>query len=163
MSRHISDLHSILAQLIAEHRKLLDLLEAQHIAMKAFDLGAMADLMPRQEMTRLRIVDLENKRRTLTRQIAVAHKLPEEPRLARMAELFPQHSDALLKARADLRDLASRISRRSQGSGRLASAVLGHLNTVVRLLAGAAQRAGLYTRRGIPRVGSRICVMDAVG
>jgi hypothetical protein len=34
---------------------------------------------------------------------------------------------------------------------------------VVRLLAGAAQRAGLYTRRGIPRVGSRIGVMDAVG
>ena len=53
MSRHISDLHTILAQLIAEHRKLLDLLEAQHAAMKMFDLDAMADLMPRQEMTRL--------------------------------------------------------------------------------------------------------------
>ena len=63
MSRHISDLHTILAQLMAEHRKLLDLLEKQHAAMKKFDLDAMADLMPRQEMTRLRIGDLENKRR----------------------------------------------------------------------------------------------------
>lgn len=163
MSRHISDLQTILAQLIAEHRKLLDLLEAQHKAMKVFDLSTMADLMPRQEMTRLRIVDLENKRRVVTRQIAAMHKLSEEPRLARMAELYPQQADALLKARSELRDFALRIARRSQLSGRLTSAVLGHLNTVVRLLAGAAQRAGLYTRRGIPRVGSRIGVMDAVG
>jgi len=163
MSRHISDLHTILAQLITEHRKLLDLLEAQHGAMKVFDLRAMADLMPRQEMTRLHIGDLENKRRLVMRQIATVHKLPEEPRLVRMAELFPQHAPSLLKARSELRDLAERIARRSQLSGRLASAVLGHLNTVVRLLAGAAQRAGLYTRRGIPRVGSRIGVMDAIG
>jgi hypothetical protein len=163
MSRHISDLNTVLAHLIAEHRKLLELLEAQHTAMKAFDVSVMADLMPRQEMTRLRIVDLESKRRAVMRQIALTHKLTEEPRLSRVAELFPQQAEALLKARSELRDLASRIARRSQLSGRLASAVLGHLNTVVRLLAGAAQRAGLYTRRGIPRVGSRIGVMDAVG
>jgi hypothetical protein len=163
MSRHISDLHAVLAQLIAEHRKLLELLEAQHAAMKVFDLNVMSDLMPRQEMARLRIIDLENKRRNLMRQIMAAHKLAEEPRLARMAELFPQHAELLLKSRAELRDIAAQISRRSQLSGRLASGVLRHLNTVVRLLAGAAQRAGLYTRRGIPRIGSRIGVMDAVG
>jgi hypothetical protein len=139
MSRHISDLHTVLAQLIVEHRKLLDLLEAQHTAMKAFNLSVMADLMPRQEMARLCIVELENKRRSLMRQIMAVHKLPEEPRLAKMAELFPQHAPILLKNRSELRDLAGRI------------------------LAGAAQRAGLYTRRGIPRVGSRIGVMDAIG
>ena len=87
------------------------------------------------------------------RQIAATLKLPEEPRLTRLAELFPQYAAALLKARNDLRELAAKIAQRSQGSGRLASAVLGHLNTVVRLLAGAVQRAGLYTRQGIPRVG----------
>jgi hypothetical protein len=163
MSRHITDLHTVLAQLIGEHRKLLHLLDAQHVAMKTFDLNAMADLMPRQEMTRLRIGELEGKRRMLTRQIAAVHKLAEEPRLTHMAELYPQHSEALLKARLELRNLATRISNRSQISGRLTSAVLGHLNNVVRVLAGAAQRAGLYTREGIPRVGTRIGVMDAVG
>jgi hypothetical protein len=163
MSRHITDLHTVLAQLIVEHRRLLELLDAQHAAMKVFDLNVMADLMPRQEMARLRIIDLENKRRWLTRQIAAVHKLEGEPRLSQMAQMFPQHTAALLKSRDELRDVATQISRRSQTSGRLASAVLGHLNTVVRLLASAAQRAGLYTRRGIPRVGSRIGVMDAVG
>ena len=162
MSRAISDLISILSQSVAEHRKLLELLDLQHAAMKKFDLSAMADLMPRQEMTRLRLGELENKRRGLMRQIAATLKLSQEPRLSRLAELFPQYADALLKARDELRQLAAKIAQRSQGSGRLASAVLGHLNTVVRLLAGAVQRAGLYTRQGIPRVGSRLGVMDAV-
>jgi hypothetical protein len=163
MSRHITDLVSILLQSIAEHRRMLEHLELQHAAMKKFDLGAMADLMPRQELTRLRLGELENKRRALMRQITATLKLPEEPRLTRLAELVPQHAAALLKARTELRELAAKIAQRSQGSGRLASAVLGHLNTVVRLLAGAVQRAGLYTRQGIPRVGSRLGVMDAVG
>ena len=48
-------------------------------------------------------------------------------------------------------------------AGRLASAVLGHLNTVVRLLAGAVEKAGLYTKQGIPQVSARIGVMEAVG
>jgi hypothetical protein len=163
MSRPISDLVSILSQSLAEHRKMLEYLDLQHAAMKKFDLGAMADLMPRQELTRLRLGELENKRRSLMRQITAMLKLSEEPRLTRLAELFPQHAASLLKARNELREMAAKIAHRSQGSGRLASAVLGHLNTVVRLLAGAAQRAGLYTRQGIPRVGSRLGVMDAIG
>jgi hypothetical protein len=163
MSRHISDLQTILAYLIAEQRKLLELMDQQHAAMKVFDLTTMADLMPRQEMSRLKINELESKRRNLTRQIAALHKLPEEPKLSRLIELFPPQADGLRKAREELRDLATRISQRSQISSRLSSAVLGHLNTVVRVLAGAAQRAGVYTRQGIPRVGSRIGMMDAVG
>jgi hypothetical protein len=163
MLRQISDLLSILAQLAGEHRKLLDQLDAQHAAMKKFDLSAMAEVMTRHQATRLRINELENKRRGVMRQITTMLKLSEEPKLIKLAELFPPHAPNLLKARAELRDLAAKISRRTQGSGRLASAVLGHLNTVVRLFAGAVERAGIYTRQGIPRVASRVGVMDAVG
>jgi hypothetical protein len=163
MSRHISDLQAILSQLAAEHRKLFDQLEAQHAAMKKFDLPVIADWITRSEATRLRINDLESRRRNLMRQITVSLKLPAEPRLTRLAELFPPQAAGLLKARQELRDLATRILRRSQGSSRLASAVLGHLNTVVRLLAGAVERAGLYNKQGIPRVVSRVGVMDAIG
>jgi hypothetical protein len=163
MSRHISDLQAILMQMAAEHRKLLDQLEAQHAAMKKFDLVAIADWITRSESTRLRINDLESRRRNLMRQITLTLKLPQEPRLARLAEMFPPQAEGLLKVRAELRDLATRISRRSQGSSRLATAVLGHLNTVVRLLAGAVERSGLYSKQGIPRVVSRVGVMDAIG
>ena len=163
MSRHITDLNSILIQLTAEHRKLLELMEGQHLAMKKFDLNAMADLMPKQEMIRLRLIDLESKRRGMMRVIMTALKLPHEPKLTQLAQAFPQYSEALLKSRNELRDVAAKIAQRSQGSGRLASAVLGHLNRVMRIFASAAKQAGLYTRQGVPRVGSRIGSLNAVG
>jgi hypothetical protein len=45
----------------------------------------------------------------------------------------------------------------------LAGAVLGHLNTVVRLIAGAVEQAGVYTKQGVPQVSARIGVIEAVG
>lgn len=163
MSRQITELQAILTQMTAEHQKLLDQMEAQHVAMKKFDLTAMGDLVTKEEATRLRINSLEQKRRLQVRQIMTNLKLTEEPRLKKLAELFPNQAPPLLKARDDLRDVAKKIMTRSQGSHKLASAVLGHLNTVMRLLAAVVERAGLYTRQGVPRVATRIGVMDAVG
>jgi len=78
-------------------------------------------------------------------------------------ELQPASRNSLLKLRDELRDLAARITARTHVAGRLAGAVLGHLNTVVRLLAGAVEKTGVYTKQGVPRVSSRIGVMEAVG
>jgi hypothetical protein len=55
------------------------------------------------------------------------------------------------------------ISDRTHVAGRLASAVLGHLNTALRLFAGAVGQAGVYTKAGVPKVANRIGVMEAVG
>ena len=131
--------------------------------MKTFNLSVMADLMPRQEMARLRIVELENKSRSLMRQIMAVPKLPEEPRLAKMAELFPQHGPELLKTR--------RRTARSGGANCPAFATFGPAGVGGsrafehrRPPSGRCGAAGgVYTRQGIPRVGSRIGVMDAIG
>jgi hypothetical protein len=163
MSRQVSELQTLLTQLTMEHRKLLEQMDAQHAAMKKLDLKAMAELLNQQESGRLRINALEVKRRALVRAIAGSLKMTEEPKLTRLAEMFPQQGEALLKARSELREIGKRISQRAYISSKLAGGVLGHLNTVVRLLAGAVERAGLYTRRGVPRVASRIGVMEAVG
>jgi hypothetical protein len=163
MSRQVSELQALLSQLTAEHRKLLGLMESQHAAMKKLDIAAMGDLINLQEATRLRINNLEARRKTLIRQITTALRLSEAPTLNGLAEMFPQQATALIKAREELREVIGKVSQRSRHSGRLAGAVLGHLNTAMRLLAGAVERAGLYTRRGVPRLATRIGVMEAVG
>jgi hypothetical protein len=83
--------------------------------------------------------------------------------LTKLADLYPQRRQSLFKLRDELRGVASTISNRTKVSSRLAGAVLGHLNTVVRLLAGAVERAGVYTKAGVPRVANRIGIMEAVG
>ena len=76
--------------------------------------------------------------------------------------LHPPRRDALLKLRDELKAIAEEISGRVKISARIAAAVLGHLNTAVRLLAGAVERAGVYTKSGAPKVTRRIGVMEAI-
>lgn len=163
MSRHVPELESILQQMIDEHDRLLKHFQVQHEAMKAFDLKAMDVAVNLQEASRLRVATLETKRRTLVAQLARAHGLTENMTIADIAKLYPQRGQALIKLRDTLKEAISQIATRTHIAGKLAGAVLGHLNTVVRLLAGAVDRAGLYTKHGVPQVSARIGVMEAVG
>jgi hypothetical protein len=163
MLRQLADLETTLQQLINEHRKLLVHMDAQQIAMRKMDLSAMDVAVNGQEACRLRISTIETKRRSITQLLTRGMKLEGPVTIAKLAELYPQKRDVLLKLRDELKDAATKVASRTKVAGKLAGAVLGHLNTVVRLLAGAVERAGTYTKHGVPRVSSRIGVMDAVG
>lgn len=161
--RPVADLEAALQQLVIEHRKLLKHIDAQQLAMRTLNLRAMDEATNQQEAARLRIATLEQKRRTLTLQIAKLLRLPSEPKIPQLAELFPHRKPVLLKLRQELMEAIAEIGSRNHVAGKLAGAVLGHLNTAVRLLAGAVEHAGLYTKQGVPRMAARIGVMEAVG
>jgi hypothetical protein len=163
MSRALFDLESILQQLIVEHRKLLKHVDAHQMAMKTMALDGMDAAANQQEASRLRIVTLENNRRAIVAQLAQQNRLTGEITISRLSQLFPQRGEALLKLRDELKKTIEQIQTRTHIAGRLAGAVLGHLNTVVRLIAGAVERAGIYTKTGAPQVSGRIGMMEAVG
>lgn len=159
----IADLELLLTQQIAEHRKLLAFCDAQQTAMKAFDFKVMEDLTHLTEACRMRIATAENKRKTLTLLINKALKLPNDAKLPQIADAVPQFKASLTRLRDELKDVMAQIQKRNFVAGKVAGAVLGHLNTVVRLIAGAVEKAGLYTKQGVPKVSARIGVMEAVG
>jgi hypothetical protein len=161
--RQISDLEAILQQLIDENRKLLKHIESQQIAMKTLNLLAMDQSTRLQEAARLRIVALDNKRRGLVIQLGKILRIPGEPRIGQLADFLPHRKSVLLKMRNDLREILEQLASRNHIAGRVAGAVLGHLNTAMRLLAGAVEHAGLYTRRGLPQTVTRVGLMEAVG
>ncbi len=163
MATQADELQAILQQLINEHEKLLRHLQAQQVAMKKLDQAALEDISHLQEATRLRIASLETRRRTVANQLARLLRIEDKPTLTRIAEAMPAAKIKLLSLRKRLKELVSQVSSRATVAGRLAGAVLGHLNTVVRLLAGSVEKAGLYTKNGVPQVSSRIGVLEAVG
>lgn len=163
MSRLLSDLETVLEGMIVEHRKLLAHVQSHEAAVRSFDLKAMETLARQQETDRTRIAAWELKRKAVLAQLARSARIDPGISIAQLADLFPQQRPALLKLRDELKGLAQQISNHTRISGRVAGAVLGHLNTAVRLLAGAVERAGLYTKQGIPQVSRRIGVMEAVG
>ena len=163
MSRQLAELENVLGLMLAEHRKLLEQTEAQQIAMRTMQAEQMQNIVALQETTRLRITTLDTKRRNLAIQIGKLIRLPGEPTLAQLAQAFPARAIALRHLRDDLRGLVQAIQSRTTVGARLAGAVLGHLNTAVRMIAGAVEHAGVYTKHGTPRVAARIGAIEAVG
>lgn len=166
MSRLVAEVEAVLQQLVAEHRKLLGHVQAHGKAVRSMDLRAMDAAAAQQEAARLRIAGLDSRRKSIVLQLARTMKIDPGPAgltLSQLAELHPPRRDALLQFRRELRELAAAITAHTTVSGRVARAVLGHLNTAVRLLAGAVERAGTYTRQGTPKVARRIGAMEAVG
>jgi hypothetical protein len=163
MSQQIQQIETFMQSLINEHKKLLMLVEAHQKAIRALDLKAMEDAGQAQEACRLRIATIETKRRTLALQLMRATRIHGEPTVSKLAEMFPQRREMLLKLRNELRALVEQISSKTHVGAKVAGAVLGHLNTVVRLIAGAVEQAGVYTRQGIPASPGRLGVMEAVG
>lgn len=163
MSRQLSELEALLQQLIAEHRKLLKYVDAHQAAMRVMDLKAMDAAAGQQEACRLRIATVENKRRMLAVVLAKQVGLQGDPTVTRLAEAYPQRQMELVALRDELKGVIVEVASKTHVAGKLAGAVLGHLNTVVRVIAGAVEQAGVYTRQGIPQVSARIGIVDAVG
>jgi hypothetical protein len=157
------DLETILGELMVEHRRLLGHVDMQIEAMKQLNTRQMEVARNLQEASRSRINGIESRRRALVQQIARINQLKTEPKIPQIAEMYPQRRMQLLKLRAELEVMMKEIQTRSYVSSKLASAVLGHLNTAMRILAGAVGGAGVYSNRGVPKVARRIGLMEAVG
>lgn len=158
-----NDLENILRQLVAEHQKLLGHLEAQQKAMKTLNTPGINAAVAAQEASRLQILSLDAQRKAVTTQLSREMRLEGEPTISRLAALGGPRSPRLLQLRDELRGLIQTVRNRTQIGARLAGAMLGHLNTTLRLLAGAVEGTGVYNARGVPRLAGHIGVMNAVG
>jgi hypothetical protein len=163
MSRQVLDLESVLQQLIDEHRKLLAQVDRQYDAVRFYKPREMVDIAALQDATRLRVLKLDLQRRSLIQQLVKLYKIEGELTISKIMEMFPARAATLARQRDELRSLMQQIKTRTYIAGRVAASVLGHLNTIVRLLAGAVERAGVYTKHGVPKVSARIGAMEAVG
>jgi len=164
MSRQVTDLETVLQMLIDEHKRLLAHVQIQQAAMGKMELDKMEDASHRAEACRMRIATLDTRRRLLVAQIAKLSRVdPASLTIPQIAAAFPQNGPRLIQLRNELKTLMQQLADRTYVAGRLAAAVLGHLNTAMRLFAGAVGQAGTYTKNGVPRVANRIGVMEAVG
>jgi hypothetical protein len=163
MSIPLAELELTLEQLIAEHEKLLRNIELQQKAMKKLDSRELEIVAQQQEASRLRIASLESRRRVLMSQLAQSMRLGPKATLMQVAEANPTARPRLLSLRDRLKKAALAVSSKAQVASRVAGAVLGHLNTAVRLISGAVEQAGLYTKNGTPQTSTRIGLLEAVG
>ena len=99
----------------------------------------------------------------MTAQLAKMLRIEGDLTISRLSAAFPAKAQTLTSLRNDLKTAMQAVQSKAHIASRVAGAVLGHLNTAVRLLAGAVEKAGVYTKQGVPKVASRIGAMEAVG
>ena len=137
MPPQLAQLARALSDLTAAHRDLAAALDAQHDAMRRLDTEAMNGLARRQESIHRRILRLEQERRKLVAALARAARLPPDASLAQIAAAHPEHADALMALRAELRARTTDAAAKTRTCARVAGSVLAHLNSSLRLLTGA--------------------------
>ena len=163
MSAPIAELDKLLVQIIAEHKTLLGGISRHLEAMKTFKIGEVAAATDVVEASRVRIVMFEHRRKMLLQQITRTYKVPLNATLRQLADASPADRDSLLRRRDELQQVTAQIAEKTNVSSRVAGALLGHLNTVVRIVAGAMHQRTVYTKQGVPTVASRIGLIEAVG
>ena len=147
----------------AEYSKLADAVEKYEHAMRAIDTVAMDKLHREQEQLRMRIGQLDARRKSVIGAIARHYRLDHQPNLSEIVQLDAAHSGEIRRLQNELREVTARLYRRTTISQRLAGALLGHLNSAVQLFAAATQQSSTYTRQGGPRISNRLGAIEAVG
>lgn len=163
MSRPILELEAVMSQLVLEYTRLTAAAERYQLAMRALDTTAMDALQQEQEKLRMRLAQLELRRRAALTGVARFYKLDRLPTLTEIAGLDTGRCGEIRRFQKELRDVTSKLQRHTTVSQRLAGALLGHLNSAVKLFAGITQQASTYTRHGGPKITGRIGGMEAVG
>jgi hypothetical protein len=161
--RLVNDLEFVLDQMLDQHQKLLMHVTTHHAAMMKLDLETMDQTRMVQHSARTRIMLLDKQRIALSQQIARTHKITGNIKLSQLAEIYPTRKASLLRLRTELNSVVTEAARRSFIATKLSTAVLGHLNTAVRILARAVGDVGVYNGRGMATVSKRLGRMEITG
>jgi hypothetical protein len=101
----------------------------------------------------------------LARELRLAVPAGQEPTLSQLATAIGDSParQRLLGRRDELRAVVGDVATASQVTGRIAGAMLGHLNSALRLLAAAMRDAGTYNRKGSPRCSGGLGAIELIG
>lgn len=169
MSATLDELERLLGLLVSEQRKLRASLDRQRAAMQSLDARSIEQIVSEQEGIRTRVVAIETRRRAISLQAARELRLQlapnTDPSLTQLMSVVtdPLRRGRLQVLRDELRQVLQELAASSHVAGRLAGAVLGHLNTAMRVLQSAMRDAGTYSKTGAPKMGGRLGALEAVG
>jgi hypothetical protein len=163
MSPLISQLETTLRLLLQEQHALLRRLNEQQQALSTHDAARIERATAQLDAARLRVAQIEVRRRSLTLQAARASKLGADITLQQLAGLHPQRKLILLQLREELRGVISQINDRTRMLARITGGVLGHLNVTTRIITQAVNGPGIYGKPGRSSAGIKSGLLNAVG
>jgi flagellar biosynthesis/type III secretory pathway chaperone len=149
MDKLVSELLSLLRDLLAGQQQLLQLGLSRRDAMRTFDVSRMENLAAQEKIALERLAFLDRRRQQITAQIRATLPRNVEPTVSEIARRVPEpQKSQLLALAAQLKETVEQVERNTRINATISETVIKGLAKVLKVVTGLAQHAGLYMRNG---------------
>jgi hypothetical protein len=149
MDKLVTELLTLLRELLAGQDRLLKLALARREAMRVFDIARLETLAAQERTEALKMADLDRRRQVLVGQFRVVLGKGVEPTVTEIARRVnePMRS-RLLGLAGQLKQTVEQVERNTRINATISETVVKGLAKVLKVVTGLAQHAGLYMRNG---------------
>ena len=149
MDKLVTELLTLLRELLAGQDRLLKLALARREAMRVFDIARLETLAAQERTEALRMAELDRKRQLLVGQFKAALGKGVEPTVTEIARRVNEPvKSRLLGLAGQLKETVEQVERNTRINATISETVVKGLAKVLKVVTGLAQHAGLYMRNG---------------
>jgi hypothetical protein len=149
MDKLVTELLSLLREMLESQQRLLTIAMARQDAMRAFDVERLNALTDQEKGETDRAGDLDRKRKDVTSRLRNELGRNVPPTVTEVAKRVnePVRSQLLATA-AELKAVVEKVDRHTRINAKVSDAVVKGMARVLKVVTGMAQHAGLYMRNG---------------
>jgi len=149
MDKLISELLTLLRELLACQQRLVTLALARRDAMRAFDIERLNAIGAQEHAEMQTVAALETRRKTLIQQFKAVLGRNVDPTVSEIAKRASEPARTqLLGLAAQIKEAVEVVSRNTRINAAVSEGVVKGLAKVLKVVTGLAQHAGLYMRNG---------------
>ena len=149
MDKLITDLLSLLRDLLAGQQRLLNVALARREAMRTFDIARLEAIAIQERAETANLAALDRRRQQVTAQIRGILPQHVDATVSEVARRAAEPAKSrLLALAAQLKEAVEQVERNTRINATVSEAVVKGLAKVLKVVTGLAQHAGLYMRNG---------------
>ncbi len=149
MDKLVTELLTLLRELLAGQERLLGLALARREAMRTLDISRLETVAGQERVETGRLAELDKRRMALTSQMRSAMGGHVEVTVTEVARRVEEPAKSqLLALAAQLKETVEQVERNTRINATISETVVKGLAKVLKIVTGLAQHAGLYMRNG---------------
>jgi hypothetical protein len=149
MDKLVTELLTLLRELLAGQERLLGLALARREAMRTLDISRLETVAGQERVETGRLAELDKRRAALTSQMRAAMGGQAAVTVTEVARRVEEPAKSqLLALAAQLKETVEKVERNTRINATISETVVKGLAKVLKIVTGLAQHAGLYMRNG---------------
>jgi hypothetical protein len=149
MDKLVTELLTLLREILASQQRLLQIAVARQEAMRVYEIDRLNALIEQEKVETQKAESFSNRRRVLMNQFTNVLGRGVEIKVSEIAKRVgePQKTELLVVA-AEIKAVTEQLERNMRVNAKISESVVKGLAKVLKVMTGLAQHAGLYMRNG---------------